>query len=106
MNRFMEFLVALMLLALIVVYWLSAMRTREQAGKAARDACQRIDAQFLDETVACTAVKVIMHRGKPTLHRSYAFEYTHDDASRHLGRVVFIGEELAGIFLAGTQILH
>jgi hypothetical protein len=102
----MEFLAALMLLALILGYWLSAMRTREQAGLAARDACQRIDAQFLDETVACIAVKLIMYRGKPTLHRSYEFEYTQEDARRHPGRLVFIGQELAGIFLEGTQIPH
>ncbi len=102
----MEYLTALTLLALVLGYWLSAMRAREQAGRAARDACQRIDAQFLDETVACTAVKVMMYRGKPTLHRCYEFEYTHDDASRRPGRLVFIGQELAGIFLEGTQILH
>ena len=102
----MEFLAALMLLALVLGYWLSAMRTRERAGLAARSACQRMDAQFLDETVACTAVKVVMHRGKPALHRCYEFEYTHDDASRHPGRLVFIGNELTVISLEGTQILH
>lgn len=102
----MEFLAALALLACIVGYWLSAMRTREQAGRAARGACQRIDAQFLDETVACTAVKVVMRRGKPALRRCYEFEYTHDDASRHPGHLVFIGNELTVISLAGTQILH
>ncbi len=102
----MEYLTPLVLLALFLGYWLSAMRSREQAGMAARHACQRIDAQFLDETVACIAVKVIMHRGKPTLHRRYEFEYTHDDASRHPGRLVIIGNELAGISLEGTQVLH
>ena len=102
----MEYLAALALLALILVYWLAAMRTREQAGGAARGACERIDAQLLDETVACTAVKVVMHRGKPTLRRRYEFEYTHDDASRHPGHLVFIGNELTVISLAGTQLLH
>ena len=102
----MEFLPALTLLALGLGYWLSAMRTRERASIAAREACQRIDAQFLDETVACTAVRVTMHRGKPTLHRCYEFEFTHDDASRHAGRLVFKGNELTLISLAGTQMLH
>jgi hypothetical protein len=102
----MEILAALSLLALALGYWLSAMRAREQAGLAARGACQRIDAQFLDESVACIAIKLIMYRGKPAWHRSYAFEYAHDDASRHPGRLVLIGRELTGIFLEGSQILH
>lgn len=102
----MEYFAALTLLALILAYWLSAMHTREQAGRAARHACEKIQAQFLDETVACTAVKVVMHRGRLALHRHYEFEYTQDDTRRQPGRLVFIGRELAGITLAGTQILH
>lgn len=102
----METITALTLLALALWYGLSALRTREQASRTARHTCERMELQFLDDTVACTGVAVVMHRGKPALRRHYEFEYTHDDASRHKGRLVILGTELTGITLEGTQVLQ
>jgi len=102
----MESFVALSLLALAVWYGLAALRTREQASRAARDACARMDLQFLDDTVACTGVVVVRQHGRLVLRRQYEFEYTADDALRHQGRVVLTGAELSNISLENTHVLQ
>ena len=85
-------LLALIALALIVWFWADSLRVREHALRACAIACQRINTQLLDETVALRRLGITRNEdGRAVWRRTYRFEYTNDGNQRLRGSVTMNG---------------
>jgi hypothetical protein len=71
-------------------YWQSSSRARDAANLAAMEACQRMQLQFLDGTVAFTHLRWVRDRGQLVLRRTYVFDYTASSMERLQGFVVLL----------------
>ena len=88
-------LAALITLALLVWFWADSLRAREHALRASALACQRINMQLLDETVALRRLGLARNTdGRTVWRRTYRFEYTHDGTQRLRGSVIIRGRSI------------
>ena len=105
MSRFSLLFVA-SLLAGLVWAWYATMAAREQANRAAREACGRQQLQMLDGTVALARAWPKRDRtGRLRLERTYAFEYTDDGHRRLQGFVIMLGRQVSAVGLAAADHL-
>jgi hypothetical protein len=86
----MEWLVLLAII-LTVWFWSDSMRARQAAHAAGRTACEREGLQLLDDTVAVASMRPVRDsRGRLSLRRVYAFEFTDTGDNRRQGSVVVL----------------
>lgn len=105
MSRFSLLFVAGLLGALTWA-WFASMAAREQANRAAREACGRQQLQMLDGTVALARAWPKRDRhGRLRLERTYAFEYTDDGHRRLQGFVIMLGRQVSAVGLAAADHL-
>ncbi len=91
----------LLLLFLVGVFWHGALRARERANEIAIETCRRLNVQFLDGTVAFSAMRPARDSsGDWSWRRSYTFDYTDDGMRRHQGFVVLVGNVVEAVGLA------
>jgi len=95
-----------MLLALVAIIWLwfDSLRTRETATDIARDACNRLGVQLLDETVALQ--KWALGRnplGRLRLRRVYRFDFSTGDGNRYRAMITMLGGYLEHLDLSEAQ---
>jgi Protein of unknown function (DUF3301) len=84
--------------------WYSSLQARELANRVALETCQRLSVQFLDGTVAFSAMRPVRDgEGRLALRRSYVFDYTEDGMARLQGFVVLCGLEVESVGLAPDQ---
>jgi hypothetical protein len=91
-----------------VVYFFNALRVRELALKAARDACTREGVQLLDETVSIRRFSLSRdNAGRWRIWRQYRFEYSYDGVERESGHVIMLGFRLSALVMADQgRTLH
>ena len=83
-----------------IFFWLDSLRARERALKAGRDACQRYDLQFLDDTVSVTRLRLGRGEdGQVRIARTYTFEFSDTGNNRRHGSIVMLGGELQDVQL-------
>ena len=88
-------------------FWLHSIRILEIAREAGRQACNRMDVQFLDDTVASTKLRLARDRnGRRILRRTYRFEFSETGNSRREGEVVMLGERVERVAMEPYQILE
>jgi len=98
------------IMALLVVvagsaYWLDGMRAKELAREAGRQACDKIDAQFLDDTVVLHRVRPArLASGSVALRREYDFEFSINGAVRQQGAVAIHGQTVVHLELDDTSL--
>jgi hypothetical protein len=88
-----------------VWFWQDSMQCRERANQAAAAACENMQLQFLDGTVAFTRLGLV--RGKSgwlTFQRTYVFDYTADSIARRQGFVVMQAHTLSSIGFASHDV--
>jgi hypothetical protein len=91
------------LLGALTWAWYASMAAREQANRAAREACGRLQLVMLDGTVAIARAWPRRDRnGRLRLERTYGFEYTDDGHRRLQGFVVVLGTEVVSVGLAAA----
>ena len=91
---------ALLALVLAVLFWLDSLRARERAVRAGREACQRYELQFLDDTVSFARLRLERDdEGRVRIARTYAFEFTETGNSRRRGAIKMLGKELSEVQL-------
>lgn len=94
-------LVLIFIVFIIAVIWHSALRAREQANAVAIETCKRLNVQFLDGTVAFSAIRPVRDQdGNLNWRRSYVFDYTEDGSTRRQGFVVLLGQAVEAVGLA------
>ena len=76
-------------------YWLDSISVREIAVVTGRDLAERCKLQLLDETVACSKLRLRRNmRGHVQLLRTYDFELSASGAERLSCHLVLLGEQL------------
>lgn len=78
---------ALLILAALCLWWLSAVRAREQARGLAAAFCKRQGWQLLDQTVALTSMRPARINDRMGLKRRYRFEFSPDGGQRQAGEL-------------------
>ncbi|MDH5327254.1 MAG: DUF3301 domain-containing protein [Gammaproteobacteria bacterium] len=101
----MEGLAPLLALAAISWYWWDSTHCKEIAHRVGKDACERYQVQFLDDTVIKKRTWVRRNEhGRLQLCRMYLFEFTSDGALRYQGRIVLTGHQLADLSMDAYRL--
>jgi hypothetical protein len=94
----MTTLSALILLALLLIFWQGHMSAREAATRAAMNLCQQQGYQFLDGSVALSGTGLVRSRvSLLSVRRVFQFTYSPEGATRHTGFVIMIGRQVDSI---------
>lgn len=76
-------------------FWFSSISARETAVRTGRELAERCSLQLLDETVACSRLRVGRNRrGRARLIRTYDFEVSANGSDRMACQLVLLGREL------------
>jgi hypothetical protein len=98
----------LLLITLLALgwYWLNSLHALEVARKAGKKACDELDLQFLDDTVASTRLRLARnHAGRRVFQRTYRFEFTETGDTRREGQLILLGDKVESVTLEPYQIL-
>jgi len=88
----------LAVLLLPAAFWWSSFHAREAARRAARRHCEAQGAQFLDDSVALTRLRVQREvTGRLAFYREYRFEFSNDGEDRFAGQIRLIGRRVLGV---------
>ena len=91
---------AIVLLAAGLLLWVDSLRARERAVKAGRDACERYDLQFLDDTVSFARIRLARdEEGQLKIARTYTFEFSDTGNNRRRGAIMILGASLQDVQL-------
>lgn len=94
----MSDIVAVLLLLLLLWYWWDTIWAKEIARRAGRKACEDIDLQFLDDTVAKQKIWFRRHnRGYLIICRRYSFEFASQGDVRYKGQIILFGKNVGEI---------
>lgn len=88
------------LLAAAAVAWfvLDSLRARERAVVLGRQACERGDVLFLDDTVQCVRTRFGRDEdGRFAVRRHYVFEFSETGNNRRQGSIVMLGPRLESL---------
>ena len=86
--------------AALAWFWMDALRCKEIARAAGLRACQKAEAQFLDDTVEITRLRLRRDaRGQLVLYREYRFEFTHTRDYRLRGEIEMLGRSVVRVAL-------
>ena len=92
------FLICLILL--IGYFFSNALKAREIALYAAKNHCQRLEVQMLDDCVALTALWLKRDQNRQLqAWRSYAFEFSATGLERYQGKITMLGSKILTIQL-------
>lgn len=93
-------LVAFLGFAALAWYWMDALRSKEIARAAGLRACQQAEAQFLDDTVELTKLRLRRDaRGQLAVYREYRFEFTRNHDYRLRGEMAMLGRRVVRLAL-------
>jgi hypothetical protein len=99
-------LLLLLLLGAIAWYWFNSLSALEVARKLGRQACEELDLQILDDTVANIRLRLARDRsGRRVFRRTYRFEFSETGNSRREGHLIMLGDRLESITMEPCQIL-
>src|SRR5436190_8748908 len=96
---------AIVLIAAGLLLWVDSLRARERAVKAGRDACERYDLQFLDDTVAFARLRLARdEEGQVKIARTYTFEFSDTGNNRRHGAIVMLGSDVADMHMEPYRV--
>jgi hypothetical protein len=96
---------AIVVIAAGLLLWVDSLRARERAVKAGRDACERYELQFLDDTVAFACLRLERDEdGQLKIARTYTFEFSDTGNNRRHGAIVMLGGMLQDLQLEAYPI--
>ena len=99
-------LLFLSLLAALGWFWFDSLRALEIARNAGKRACDDVNVQFLDDTVAGIAVALVRDiSGRRVLRRTYRFEFSETGNTRLSGNLVVLGKKVESVSMEPYQIL-
>lgn len=85
----------LIVVILIVMYWFDSISARDFAIEAGHQLTKRTQLQLLDETVACSRVRLGRNQyGRVQIQRTYEFEVSANGADRMTCQLTLLGREL------------
>lgn len=88
-------IVVLLGIAALLWFWLDGLRCKEIARAAGRQASERAQAQFLDDTVELKKLRLRRSaQGHLVWYREYLFEFTRDGDYRISGAITMLGQRV------------
>lgn len=100
-------MVLLLTATAIAWFWQDSLAARERANAAAVEACERLNLQFLDGTVAFARLQFVRGRsGTMQLRRTYVFDYTANSIERRQGFIVLTGRRVDTVGYARDEEAH
>jgi hypothetical protein len=98
-------LIFLLLLAALAWFWFDSMHALEIARSAGRRICDNAQLQFLDDTVAGTALRLARDKtGRRVLRRTYRFEFSETGNTRLEGQLVMLGDRVESVTMEPYQM--
>ncbi len=98
MNAALETpLTAILILAAVCLWWLSAMRARDRARAIAASFCGRHGWQLLDQTVALSSMWPVRVNDRLCWQRRYRFDFSPDGGGRKSGELTLAGNRAVAI---------
>ena len=95
----------MVLFAVLIAYWLNAMRAKEIARHEAKRLCQQSDVLILDDTVSLKRLRLKRNGlGQMSFLRTYDFEFTLDGEFRYKGEVNLLGQRIVDSRLDAYRI--
>ncbi|MHB1229816.1 MAG: hypothetical protein B7Z82_01525 [Halothiobacillus sp. 20-54-6] len=88
-----------LLLGGIAYFWWQQDQLHRRALALAKQACSRVGAQFLDESVGLRRLRLRRVEGGLVLERVFSFEFTPSGAARFAGSVIFVGRRVEAVDL-------
>lgn len=104
MNLELSDIVFLLVIFLLAYGWWRNSNIKERAIAAARAHCQKLNLQFLDESVARHSWKPAWENSQPCVKRSYLFEFTSTGRMRYQGQITYVGNQLSNIWLSPHDV--
>ena len=99
-------LIFLIVLAAFGWFWFDSMHALEIARKAGRRICDDAHVQFLDDTVAGTALALVRDKtGRRALRRTYRFEFSETGNTRLEGQLILLGDRIESVTMEPYQML-
>ena len=99
-------LLFLLILAAFGWFWFDSMLALEIARKAGKRTCDEAHVQFLDDTVARTALALVRDKsGSRIFRRVYRFEFSETGNSRLEGQLIMLGNRIESVTMEPYQIL-
>lgn len=81
-------------------FWFDSIAVRETAINTGRDLADRCDLQLLDETVACTRLRLGRNsRGRVQFVRTYDFEVSANGSDRLECNLILLGSQLQSWYI-------
>lgn len=90
-------LTALLLLAALCLWWLSAIQARDRARSVAAAFCQRHGWQLLDQTVTLSSMRPVRAHDRLCWRRRYRFDFSPDGGTRKSGELTLEGNRAVTI---------
>ncbi len=88
----------LIIVGLLAWYLWVSLRSTEQARFMGREACERQQLLFLDESVVLIRTRLRRNsKGRILFNRCYAFEFTSDGSTRYQGHITLMGKQVESI---------
>ena len=82
-------------IGLLAWFWFDSITAREAAVSKGRDLAERTNLQLLDDTVACSRLRLARNtRGHVQLLRTYEFEVSANGADRLSCELTLLGKQL------------
>jgi hypothetical protein len=99
-------LLFLLILAVFGWFWFDSMHALEIARTAGKRICNEAHVQFLDDTVARTALALVRDRsGGRVFRRVYRFEFSETGNSRLEGQLIVLGNRIESVTMEPYQML-
>lgn len=96
----------LLMLAVSGWFWFDSMHALEIARKAGKRACTEAHVQFLDDTVAGTALSLVRGAsGRRMLRRSYRFEFSETGNTRLEGQLILLGHRVESVMMEPYRMI-
>lgn len=89
---------ALLLLAAVVVFWISAVNARDRARELARGFCERQGWQLLDQTVALASLRPVRTAEGLRWQRRYRFDFSPEGTARLRGELTLAGGRVVRVW--------
>ncbi len=90
----LEFIL-LIFIVCIILFWFNTLSARELAIQHGFSLAERCNLQLLDETVACTKLRIARNsKGHATFQRTFVFEVSANGADRMPCHLVLLGKQL------------
>ena len=89
----------------LVWYWWNSISAYDVAYREAKSACQRLNLQFLDDTLDVIKLRLCRHpKGYMQFCRVYEFEFSSDGDSRYRGYISISGQKFEHIDMDAYKI--